>query len=70
MRIATYTLRIQGDGALAAADQESLQRAIQHAKDVVNDALPEGYYCKIDQGSEGVDIGAVERLEQYAQGDA
>ena len=50
MRLYTYTLRVEVVEAelVEMYDQEALQGAIQHAEDVVNDALPEGYYCKID----------------------
>lgn len=92
MRVATFTLRIEGpdDGTLAAGinpntmseildiaetHDESVQDAfvrwlggnMTHAEDAVNDRLPDGYYCKIDQGSEGVDLDAVARLEEMGR---
>jgi hypothetical protein len=76
MRVATFTLRIEGpdDGTLAADGfkhdtlaTDELSTAIQHAEDTVNDRLPDGYYCKIDQGSEGVDMAAVARLEEMGR---
>lgn len=51
MRLYTYTLRINTTvegGGLIADEIEALQGAIQDAENVVNDALPEGYYCKIE----------------------
>lgn len=70
MRAATFTLRVQSDTPipLRGDELEALQRALSHAEDVVNDALPEGFYCKIDESGEGVDLAAVERLEQMGGG--
>jgi len=73
MRVATFTLRIEGpddDGTYdptLGAGLSNLGSAIQDAEDVVNDRLPDGYYCKIDQGSEGVDLDAVARLEEMGR---
>ena len=68
MRAATYVLRIESDTpiTLTHAEQERLQSSLSHAEDVVNDNLPEGFYCKIDESGEGVDLGAVRRLEEMA----
>ena len=70
MRAYTYTLRIESDTPLPLFRHElfALQRALSNAEDVVNDALPEGFYCKIDESGEGVDLAAVERLEQMGGG--
>jgi hypothetical protein len=64
MRHSTYTLRIEAtDGVALDADQ--LSAGLQDAEDVLNDRLPEGFYCKIDGPTgEGVDLAAVRRLEQ------
>lgn len=68
MRAATYTLRIESDTPipLLRNERERLQNALQHAEDTIDDALPEGFYCKIDESGEGVDLGAVRRLEEMA----
>jgi hypothetical protein len=72
MRHSTYTLRIEtrdDTPHLSAVWGMDLISALSHAEDVVNDALPEGFYCKIDGPTgEGVDLGAVARLEAFAQG--
>jgi len=67
-RYRTYTLRIESeDGAsLLPAEWWNMQRAISNAEDVVNDTLPDGFYCKIDESGEGVDLAAVRRLEAIA----
>lgn len=54
-RFRTYTLRIEAvDGAALGADElDTLNDGIQDAEDVVNDRLPEGFYCKIDEADEG-----------------
>ena len=68
MRYRTYTLRIEAsDDAEPLVDTEALEGALQDAQDAVNDALPDGYYCKIDESGEGVDLEAVRRLEQMTQ---
>jgi hypothetical protein len=68
MRYRTYTLRIETNGAaLDDGEQEDLSAGIQHAEDVINDRLPEGFYCKIDESGEGVDLAAVRRLEEMGQ---
>jgi len=75
MRYRTYTLRIEAEEGTRLSDMWSadLDSGIQDAEDVVNDRLPEGFYCKIDQSApnwldhgEGVDLAAVRALEQYA----
>ena len=68
MRYRTYTLRIEHDGDdLMAEDLDELGGALQDAEDVVNDHLPDGFYCKIDGPTgEGVDLEAVRRLERIA----
>lgn len=68
MRAATYTLRIESDTpiGLLTNERERLQNALQHAEDVVNDALPEGFSCKIAESGEGVNLEAVARLEEMA----
>ena len=73
-RLYTYTLRIETTGepdvdvhGMDEAEENALQNALQNAEDVVNDALPEGFYCKIDESGEGVDLAAVRRLEDTAQ---
>ena len=70
MRYQTFTLRIErSDDAPALTEDEigEVMGATSDAEDVINDALPEGYYCKIDHAPEGVDIAAVERLEAFAR---
>jgi hypothetical protein len=68
MRHSTYTLRIEADGLrtmLTPTELEQMQAGLQDAEDVINDRLPEGFYCKIDGPTgEGVDLAAVQRLEQ------
>ncbi len=72
MHIATFTLRIESTDTepffvpLVHRELERLQTALSHAEDIVNDALPEGFYCKIDESGEGVDLGAVRELEKMA----
>lgn len=53
MRAATYTLRIESDTPipLLRDEAERFQRALSHAEDVIDDALPEGFYCKIDESN-------------------
>jgi hypothetical protein len=72
MRAATFTLRIESDTpitlTMSDGEQVRLQRALTHAQDIINDFLPEGFYCKIDESGEGVDLAAVERLEQMGGG--
>ena len=67
-RYRTYTLRIETpeDWHLDTAEREDLQAGIQAAEDAVNDRLPDGFYCKIDESGEGVDLAAVRRLEAIA----
>ena len=69
MRYRTYTLRIEAtdDAVLSEVWSSDLDSAIQDAEDVINDRLPEGFYCKIDDSSEGVDIATVEALERFAR---
>lgn len=78
MRYRTYTLRIEAEEGTRLTDMWSadLDSGIQDAEDVVNDRLPEGFYCKIDESGdvrltgiqfgEGVDLAAVRALEEYA----
>ena len=65
MRVATYTLRIMSDTPIlmTGVEQEAFQRGMTHALDAINDALPEGFYCKIDESGEGVNLAAVSALE-------
>ena len=68
-RYRTYTLRIEetrDETGMAPYEIERLDEAIQGAQDVVNDALPDGFYCKIDESGEGVDLAAVRRLEEMS----
>lgn len=70
MRLYTYTLRIDTTvegGGLQVDEIERLQGALQDAEDVVNDALPDGYYCKVDETGAGVDLSAVRRLEEMGR---
>jgi len=66
MRYRTYTLRIEAEEGTRLDDPDALSAGIQDAEDVVNDRLPEGFYCKIDESGEGVDLAAVRALEHYA----
>ena len=54
-RYRTYTLRIESvDGVTLDAEAVSeLAAGIQDAEDVVNDRLPDGFYCKIDDAEWG-----------------
>jgi hypothetical protein len=69
MRHSTYTLRImQGHEAADPGEivDEAVMRGLQDAEDVINDRLPEGFYCKIDGPTgEAVDLAAVQRLERW-----
>lgn len=67
MRYKTFTLRIEAtdDATLSDIQLEDLGEALEDAEDVINDHLPDGFYCKIDEGSEGIDMAAVRRLEQF-----
>ncbi len=58
-RVSVYTLRIMGPHwmefpSTAKFDEanqkvlDNIGEALSHAEDAVNDALPEGYYCKIE----------------------
>lgn len=59
-RIAIYTLRIMGpdlesyEGDTQEFDNanqevvDNLGTALGHAEDIINDFLPEGFYCKIE----------------------
>jgi hypothetical protein len=50
-RYRTYTLRVEWDGTAAPLtedEQNILDDSTNDAADAVNDALPDGYYCKID----------------------
>ena len=70
MRYQTFTLRIErAENAppLTSDEIAAVWGATSDAEDVMNDALPDGYYCKIDQGSEGVDMDAVARLEEMGR---
>jgi hypothetical protein len=81
-RYKTYTLRIEcsedrpgpefseiGEASgmsLTPEEEDALSGAVQDAEDVINDHLPEGFYCKIDESGEGVDLAAVRRLEEMS----
>lgn len=47
-----YVVRVMRDG-LPHDDENELeeivQRAVQDAENAISDALPEGYYCKIEE---------------------
>ena len=68
MRAATYMLRIEciPPITLTGNELERLQTALSHAEDTIDDALPEGFYCKIDESGEGVNLAAVRELEKMA----
>jgi hypothetical protein len=57
MRHYTYTLRIESTDTVGVrmtnADQVELQNALQDVENVVNERLPEGFYCKIDEVRDG-----------------
>lgn len=54
-RYRTYILRIESfdssedNEPLTLMDASEVFKALQNAEDIVNDALPEGMYCKIDE---------------------
>ncbi len=51
-RAVSYILRIEGPsyGGIRADVAEILTgRVLGDAEDIINDALPEGFYCKIDE---------------------
>jgi len=48
--VAQYTFRImRGPGSNPCETLDSLSRGITNAEDNINDALPEGYYVKVDE---------------------
>ncbi len=51
---AKYTLRIEAEDGADDEDtrrllEEVVPMALENALDVINDNLPEGYYCKFDE---------------------